>query len=102
MAYLRRCRYCNDLISMRQMPRGQWVAFDAGFDGSVHACGRPRSSGVLRDSIRTTGVARVPSASRASSSTPVTAPDREVYWGCLVWIALGLGFYVFGQFLGSN
>jgi hypothetical protein len=26
---------------MRQMPGGQWVAFDVGFDAQVHECGRP-------------------------------------------------------------
>lgn len=37
-SYSRRCKYCGKWIQMRQMPQGQWVAFD-GYD-SVHKCSR--------------------------------------------------------------
>lgn len=37
-SYSRRCKYCGKWIQMRQMPQGQWVAFD-GYD-SVHKCSK--------------------------------------------------------------
>lgn len=38
MAIHRKCKYCKQPISIREMPAGQWVAFDLGTD-SVHRCG---------------------------------------------------------------
>jgi hypothetical protein len=37
-SYSRRCRYCDRWISMRQMPAGQWVAFE---NNSPHDCETP-------------------------------------------------------------
>ena len=39
MAYIRPCNSCGQRISMREMPRGQWVAFDASTE-TPHKCGR--------------------------------------------------------------
>jgi hypothetical protein len=39
-SYRRRCKYCDRWISMRQMPAGQWVAFEG--DGA-HDCAKPRA-----------------------------------------------------------
>jgi len=36
-SYYRRCRYCGRLIQLREMPAGQWVAFE-GY-GTLHECG---------------------------------------------------------------
>lgn len=38
MAIYRECKYCGQPISIREMPAGQWVAFDVGTD-NVHHCG---------------------------------------------------------------
>lgn len=35
-SYHRRCKWCGRLIQLRQMPDGQWVAFE-GYD-TVHSC----------------------------------------------------------------
>jgi hypothetical protein len=35
-SYRRRCKYCGKWIQIRQMPHGQWVAFE-GYD-TVHNC----------------------------------------------------------------
>lgn len=43
MSYIRNCRYCGARISMREMPYGQWVAFEAGSD-TTHECGAPAVS----------------------------------------------------------
>ena len=37
MAIYRRCNKCGEKISIRQMPAGQWVAFDSGTD-NPHRC----------------------------------------------------------------
>jgi hypothetical protein len=37
-SYVRRCRNCDRSISMRQMPYGQWVAFEG---DAVHQCNKP-------------------------------------------------------------
>ncbi len=37
-SYTRHCRYCGRWISMRQMPAGQWVAFE---HEAVHDCAAP-------------------------------------------------------------
>ncbi len=37
-SYGRRCRYCDRWISLRQMPYGQWVAFEG---DSPHRCDKP-------------------------------------------------------------
>ena len=37
MAIYRKCKYCGQPISLREMPAGQWVAFDLGTD-NVHGC----------------------------------------------------------------
>lgn len=38
MAYIKACNKCGTRISMREMPQGQWVAFDVGSD-DPHECG---------------------------------------------------------------
>jgi hypothetical protein len=37
-AYRRRCKHCNRWISLRQMPAGQWVAFE---NEAAHVCAKP-------------------------------------------------------------
>jgi len=37
-SYIRPCRDCGERISMRQMPAGQWLAFDVSTE-EVHECG---------------------------------------------------------------
>ncbi len=37
-AYFTSCKWCGERIHMRQMPHGQWVAFDG--EESVHKCGQ--------------------------------------------------------------
>jgi hypothetical protein len=49
-SYRRRCRYCSRWISMRQMPAGQWVAFEG--DGP-HDCDRPQPRRVTTSPPRT-------------------------------------------------
>lgn len=41
-SYRRRCKYCGRWIQLRQMPHGQWVAFE-GYD-TVHDCEKQPSS----------------------------------------------------------
>ena len=38
MSYTKPCNKCGERISLRQMPQGQWVAFDASTEES-HVCG---------------------------------------------------------------
>ena len=38
MAYTRPCNKCGQRISLREMPHGQWVAFDVSTEES-HVCG---------------------------------------------------------------
>ena len=38
MSYTRPCTKCGQRISLRQMPAGQWVAFDVSTEES-HVCG---------------------------------------------------------------
>jgi hypothetical protein len=44
-SYSRRCRYCRRLISMRQMPAGQWVAFE---NNEPHDCDAPPAQTKVR------------------------------------------------------
>ncbi len=46
-AYRRHCKHCNRWISLRQMPAGQWVAFE---NEAPHVCERPnrRSSPIKK------------------------------------------------------
>lgn len=37
MSFFRKCKGCGETISFRQMPAGQWVAFDPGTD-EAHVC----------------------------------------------------------------
>lgn len=39
MSFFRKCKDCGETISFRQMPAGQWVAFDPGTD-EAHVCTR--------------------------------------------------------------
>lgn len=41
MAIYRKCKYCGQPISLREMPAGQWVAFDVGTDNVHHCDSRP-------------------------------------------------------------
>lgn len=45
-ALYRKCKYCGAPLSLREMPAGQWVAFDYGTD-TVHQCAatQPRANG---------------------------------------------------------
>ncbi len=49
-AYRRRCKICNRWISLRQMPAGQWVAFE---NECAHVCAKPnrRSSPKTKKSV---------------------------------------------------
>ena len=38
MSYTKPCNKCGERISMRQMPAGQWLAFDVSTE-EVHECG---------------------------------------------------------------
>ena len=38
MSYTRPCNKCGERISLRQMPAGQWVAFDVSTE-EFHVCG---------------------------------------------------------------
>jgi hypothetical protein len=60
-SYGRRCRYCNRWISLRQMPHGQWVAFEG---DAPHDCERapPRTT---------------PSVRRATSAAPIEQQDDD-------------------------
>lgn len=45
-SYYRRCRVCGRLIQLRQMPAGQWVAYE-GYD-KIHDCNEPPPEKVSR------------------------------------------------------
>ena len=38
MSYTRPCNKCGERISLREMPHGQWVAFDVSTE-ETHVCG---------------------------------------------------------------
>jgi hypothetical protein len=74
MSYIRRCRSCDQRISMRKMPHGKWVAFELG-DSEPHVCGsRTRSAAVspLKPSLRGAVPVDVP------SRIPFVVPDIEI------------------------
>lgn len=65
-SYFRRCKKCGARIHMREMPHGQWVAFD-GRD-SVHSCGQPSEYDTLSPQRRWN------KRRRASLSKPTPQP----------------------------
>lgn len=51
MALYRKCEYCGERISLRQMPGGQWVAFDVGTK-KVHNCNsKPLKTPLVRSKV---------------------------------------------------
>jgi hypothetical protein len=87
--YRRRCRRCRKWIQLRQMPAGQWVAFD-GYD-TVHEC-RP-------DTVKSHSSAMPPSRERQpapfGSATPPSAPStyQQPHQGgipAIVWILVAI------------
>jgi hypothetical protein len=66
-SYRRSCRYCGRSISMRQMPAGQWVAFE---NNQPHDCEAPPSLSKAR---------KIPNlAVRPSDPTPGEFPDFDI------------------------
>ncbi len=49
MASIRPCNKCGERISIRQMPHGQWVAFDVATDDQ-HKCSKKKSKKIQKKS----------------------------------------------------
>jgi len=64
-SYRRRCKYCGAWISMRQMPHGQWVAFDA---NGPHDCRGKYARSKTRSTAR---------PARSSSSNAPSRPREK-------------------------
>ncbi len=50
MASIRPCNKCGERISIRQMPHGQWVAFDVATDDQ-HKCSKKKPKKIQKKSI---------------------------------------------------
>ena len=50
MASIRPCNKCGERISIRQMPHGQWVAFDVATDDQ-HICSKKKSKKIQKKSV---------------------------------------------------
>ena len=50
MSYTRPCNKCGERISIRQMPHGQWVAFDVATDDQ-HKCSKKKSKKIQKKSV---------------------------------------------------
>ena len=50
MASIRPCNKCGERISIRQMPHGQWVAFDVATDDQ-HKCSKKKSKKIQKKNI---------------------------------------------------
>jgi hypothetical protein len=78
-SYTRPCRSCGRRISMRQMPHGQWVAFE---NGEAHHCSEPPKVEVVRPAPRQTRQVEAPTEfddivipdQQAPQPTPVLRP----------------------------
>jgi hypothetical protein len=78
---------------MRQMPQGQWVAFE-GYD-NVHECSKEYSENHLNSSSKTYGV-RTGYNSRLSHSS--NAPENSSGWSILIWIfVIAALLWLFGR-----
>ena len=70
-SYFRDCRYCGELIHMRQMRHGQWVAFDA--PERAHKCGQTSEFSRTRYGSYSRGRSYNLYASRGTSSSGDTS-----------------------------
>lgn len=118
-SYFTACKWCGERIHMRQMPHGQWVAFDG--HESVHKCGQASdyddspththpARGAYRSSPPSPPVPVRPSAytspqsqstgsqpqSPTTLSTP-TQPTKSEGWPAWVWwvIAIVILYLIF-------
>jgi hypothetical protein len=119
-SYGRRCKYCQRWISMRQMPAGQWVAFE---NDKPHDCNAPGPQGKVRKASRVpptatthnppefadfdVGAQTSASPQSTQSQTPPPPPSEPPYRGqprsstgaIWKWIAIGVGISVFLKLL---
>jgi hypothetical protein len=70
-AYYRACRKCGRRIQLRQMPHGQWVAFE-GYD-TPHACSSPPAS------ARARSAADEPSSKKRKRRAANSRPRASAY-----------------------
>ncbi|BAD40286.1 conserved domain protein [Symbiobacterium thermophilum IAM 14863] len=96
MAIYRKCKYCGAPLSLREMPAGQWVAFDFGTD-IVHQCrlaeaqvakadamawpssnDRSKAGSRPRSGASTRSQASTRNRSRRSAAKALTADAREL------------------------
>jgi len=68
-SYSRRCKYCDRWISIRQMPAGQWVAFEG---DSPHKCANPPK--IKQDSYKPPSQ---PSTTATSGAGKTVLVDRK-------------------------
>src|SRR6266436_8006283 len=67
-SYVRPCRTCKRRISMRQMPHGQWVAFE---NDEVHNCNKLPKVDVVRSTPR-----RSPQVDAPTEFDDIVIPDH--------------------------
>jgi len=83
-SYKRQCRKCRQWIQLRQMPGGQWVAFE-GYD-TVHRCSSTRQKGRLPIEATGTDDATTP----VSADTNSTSRHSFAKWFWIVVVVLVL------------
>jgi hypothetical protein len=99
-SYKRQCKKCRRWIQLRQMPAGQWVAFE-GYD-TIHKCGEKpqggsRKAGRSPDRSRTPAASQGPDLGFAEFDVPAMRPPGDGAhrsWsqrvGCAGVLVLGL------------
>src|SRR5258706_5360832 len=66
-SYFTTCHGCGERIHLREMPYGQWVAFDG--SDSTHKCGQKSQYDAWPSSSKGAGEKSYPSTTRESSSS---------------------------------
>ena len=77
MSYIRRCNICGQRISMREMPAGQWVAFDPSTDHPHEHYDEPSESARHRGVILDPILAETPSSVKTPPASIGTGWQNE-------------------------
>ncbi len=86
MSYIKNCNQCGERISMREMPGGQWVAFDVNTDQPHHH--RKTKSRRKADEVK-----QMPSYKKNLSAQNNSSSDFSSYF--LIFIVLVVLYALF-------
>ena len=77
LAYIKNCNICGSRISMRQMPQGQWIAFNVGSDTPhVHGVATENSKRIVATKKK---VSQLASVNQKLDDTHIIDRSGEVY-----------------------